>query len=130
MLAALVLFCLPLSASPAVQSPDAPPAAGDPAEVLAEQGGEAITRGRALLLMRLRGVPAAARDAAFAGTVEDLKDRAAMRRFLTVRRATPEEEAVDRQTAALLKSLGEDPAAVFAPGFEDEANASDLVSIA
>ena len=100
---AAVLCCLLTFAGPA----------GPPGEVVAEAGGESITRGRANLLLALRGVPEPRRAAAWEGTVAELTDRARMRAFLAKRRATPDETELDAAAAALTGQLGDEPAAVL-----------------
>ncbi|MFH5806891.1 peptidylprolyl isomerase [Alienimonas sp. DA493] len=83
---------------------------GPPGEVVAEAAGESITRGRVNLLLELRRVPEVQRAAAWDDAVETLKDRARMRRFLAGRRARPDAEELETQTAALLERFGEDEA--------------------
>ena len=90
------------------------PPDGPPGEVLAEAGGESITRGRVALFLTLTRAPPKTWTGRWDETVTELEDRALMRRFLTLRRAEPEESLIDRQTELLLDRLGETPEAVDA----------------
>ena len=89
--------------------PDGPPAA-----VLAEAGGEAITRGRVALFLTLSRRPRQTWPDAWGATVDRLRDRALMRRYLKTRRAVPESSIVNSAVRALEQRLGDDPAAVAA----------------
>ena len=84
---------------------------GPPGEVLSEVAGEQITRGRVNLLLELRAVPEAKQAEIWDETIAEMTDRALMRRFLSGRRATPDEGELDAQVAVLLKNFGEDEAA-------------------
>ena len=87
---------------------------GPPGEVLAEAGGERITRGRVALYLTLSELPRDRWPAAWDETVEELKDRALMRRFLARRRAAAEDSVIDAATATLTERLGANPAATLA----------------
>lgn len=83
---------------------------GPPGEVLAEAGGESITRGRTALFLTLAEVPRDRWADRWDATVEELKDRAVMRRYLAGRRATPEDSILEQATERLSTRLGDDPA--------------------
>ena len=100
---AAVLCCLLTFAGPA----------GPPGEVVAEAGGESITRGRVNLLLALRGVPEPRRADRWEATVAELADRARMRAFLAQRRAAPDEKELDAAAAALTEQLGDEPVAAL-----------------
>ena len=83
-------------------------------EVLAEAGGERITRGRAALFLTLAKVPRDRWADRWDWAVGELEERAVMRRYLAARRATPEASILERAVARREADLGENPAAKLA----------------